>query len=288
VHRRKTNSERKTRLVATSLVRHQSAVNRSTVENWASFAPHRRRVTDLIAGHCLRQDSKLAVLGAGNCNDLDLEMLTASFALVDLFDLDAKAMARGIRTQSMESTPYLFMHGGVDFTGILPRLAKWCHRPHRQEDLRKLVHLAARIPSLGNRTKYDVVASTCVLTQLISSAILALGEFEPILPLLALTMRETHFRLLCNMVAPHGTIVFISDLVSSDSCPALLDHLQDDLWPLMKEVICTGNFFTGLNPYAILRLLGKTETDFCLHSPWLWQISNQRSALVYALTFRNK
>jgi hypothetical protein len=32
--------------------------------------------------------------GAGNCNDLDLEMFAASFAAVDLFDLDTKALAR--------------------------------------------------------------------------------------------------------------------------------------------------------------------------------------------------
>lgn len=85
-----------------------------------SFASHRRRVTDLIVDRSFRQDSRLAVLGAGNCNDLDLKILAASFAAVDLFDLDAKVLARGIRFQLMESSPCLFMHGDVDFTGSSP------------------------------------------------------------------------------------------------------------------------------------------------------------------------
>ena len=102
MRRRKTNGKRKARLAACPFTSRQNDLNRSTAENWASFAPHRKRVTDLIVGHCFRQDSRLAVLGAGNCNDLDLETLTASFALVDLFDLDAKALARGIRAQSMD------------------------------------------------------------------------------------------------------------------------------------------------------------------------------------------
>ena len=115
-----------------------------------------------------------------------------------------------------------------------------------------------------------------MLTQLISSAVTALGESEPLLPFLVLAMREAHFRLLCNMVAPRGTVVFVSDLVSSDSCPELLAHSKDDLLPLMKAVIRDRNFFTGLNPYGILEMLGDTEDDLCLHSPWLWQISSRR------------
>ena len=289
MHRRKTNGKRMATLAANPLVGHQADVNRSTVENWVSFASHRRRVTDLIVDRGFWQDSRLAVLGAGNCNDLDLKMLAASFAAVDLFDLDAKALARGIRSQLMESSPCLFMHGDVDFTGILPRLAMLPQKLDQRAELGELVHLAARIPSLGNGAGgYDVVASTCVLSQLISSAVLALGESEPLLPLLVLTMRKTHFRLLCNMVAPGGTVVFVSDLVSSDSCPALLAHSKNDLQPLMEAVVRDRNFFTGLNPYAILGMLGETEDDLCLHPPWLWRMSSQRAVLVYALTFRRK
>jgi hypothetical protein len=258
----KTNGKRTATPAANPLVVHQAEINRSTVENWASFAPHRRRVTDLIVGGSSRQESRLAVLGAGNCNDLDLESLAASFAAVDLFDVDAQALARGIRSQSMESSPRFFLHGDVDFTGILPRLATLPQKPDRQAELEELVRLAARIPSLGNNAGYEVVASTCVLSQLISSAVLILGESEPLLPLLVLAMRKTHFRLLCNMVAPRGTAVFVSDLVSSDSCPALLAHSKDDLQPLMEAVVHDRNFFTGLNPYAILGCSAKLRMIF--------------------------
>jgi hypothetical protein len=274
--------------LAKSLSKHQADTNRSTAENWASFSSHRRQVTDLIVGCRFRQNSRLAVLGAGNCNDLDLKRLTASFASVDLFDLDAKALARGVRAQSMEQHPRLFMRGDVDFTGILPKLTTLRQKSARQANLEDLVRLAGRIPSLGNKAGYDVVASTCVLTQAIWSAVIAVGESHPLLPYIVLAMRNTHFRLLFDLAAPSGRVVFISDLVSSDSCPELLGHVKDDLRPLMEAVISNRNFFTGLNPYAIMEMVGETEYDLCLHSPWLWQISSQRAALVYALTFRYK
>lgn len=288
MRRRKIEIKGKATRTLNPLRKMQADINRSTAENWVSFASHRQRVTELILRQRVDQNARVAILGAGNCNDLDLPRLAESFAATDLFDLDAKALTRGIRSQSMESSPCLFQRGNVDFTGILSRLAKLQQRSDRKAELRELLELASCIPSLGNEASYDLVVSACVLTQMISSAVMALGQSEPLLPLLVLTMRKTHFRLLCDLVTSHGTVIFISDLVSSDSCPALLEHPEDGLQVLMETVIRQRNFFTGLNPYAILGMLDETVDELCLHKPWLWQLSDQRTALVYALVFRRQ
>ena len=286
--RRKIDSKGSARRTLDPLRQGQADVNRSTAESWVSFAPHRRRVTELILAQRIPPGARAAILGAGNCNDLDLPQIAASFAAVDLVDLDPEALARGIHAQSMQSSPRLFPRGNVDLSGILTRLAELPQKPDRHAELEKLLELATCIPALGNETSYDLVVSTCVLTQMISSAVTALGQPEPLLPLLALTMRKTHFGLLCRLVAPHGTVVFISDLVSSDSCPALLDPPKGGLPLLMETVVRQRNFFTGLNPYAIVGMLDGTVDELCLHEPWLWQLGDWRAALVYALTFQRR
>ena len=44
-------------------------LNRETAANWAAFERHRQRMTALIAQ---APGDRCALLGAGNCNDIDL------------------------------------------------------------------------------------------------------------------------------------------------------------------------------------------------------------------------
>jgi len=273
---------------ANPLARHQVEINQSTADNWESYASHRKRVTELIESASAGSGGRLAVLGAGNCNDLDLKRLAAAYAQVDLFDLDASAMRCGLLRQSMRNSPEISIRRGVDFSGVLSRLAMSADKSNRELELAQLTRRAARTPRFGTRGGYDVVVSACVLSQIISSAVLALGVAEPVLPSLILELRKTHLRMLCGMAAPGGRVVFVSDLVSSDTCRDLLVSARDDIRPLMEAAVQAGNFFTGLNPFAILSRLPRNACDFELLDPWLWTLSGERAALVYAVTFKRR
>src|SRR5947207_3244677 len=51
--------------------------NRQARDDWELFATHRARLTAAIAGLAGASDGVLCLLGAGNCNDVDLVALAA-------------------------------------------------------------------------------------------------------------------------------------------------------------------------------------------------------------------
>ncbi|MEM7608594.1 MAG: hypothetical protein AAF411_24840, partial [Myxococcota bacterium] len=74
------------------LRRHQRN-NARLAGEWDRYAPHRRRVMALLAA-LLHGKSRIALLGAGNGNDVDLRALIERDHELHLFDLDAAALAR--------------------------------------------------------------------------------------------------------------------------------------------------------------------------------------------------
>ena len=83
-------------VVPSGLVELHRALNRETADSWRTFADHRARVTALAleAG-----GETCAVLGAGNCNDLDLEALAQRHREIHLVDLDREAVTRARERQ---------------------------------------------------------------------------------------------------------------------------------------------------------------------------------------------
>ena len=70
-------------------IEEQKQNNRSALAHRSWFAPHQKRLTDLICSRAAPgQTVRLCVLGAGNCFDLELSRLTQSFAEVHLVDID--------------------------------------------------------------------------------------------------------------------------------------------------------------------------------------------------------
>jgi hypothetical protein len=70
-------------------------LNRDTADSWHRYSEHRARVTALAPG-----GDSCAVLGAGNCNDLDLDALTGRYREIHLIDLDAEALERARARQT--------------------------------------------------------------------------------------------------------------------------------------------------------------------------------------------
>lgn len=90
--------------------------NKSTAANWSFYTYHRSKVTDLIlqcAPESGSETSSLCVLGAGNCNDLDLPRLASDFDLLHLVDIDSDALRSGVARQA-QGPAHVLMHAGVD------------------------------------------------------------------------------------------------------------------------------------------------------------------------------
>ncbi len=103
----------------------QARFNLSTRSHWEHFAAHRAHIEELLLPDCSHPAGRLCVLGAGNCNDLDLPRLSERFDEIHLVDLDANALDQAIQRQGVEGSFKLRVHAPVDLTGIADALSRW-------------------------------------------------------------------------------------------------------------------------------------------------------------------
>ncbi|MEY9997929.1 hypothetical protein ABIE67_010048 [Streptomyces sp. V4I8] len=238
----------------------QRELNRASAGLWACYARHRAKVTECVLAHAPATPGRLVVLGAGNCNDLELGKVVKAFSTVHLLDLDSVAMATGVERQGMRSAAGLRIHGGVDVTAPLDA------------------------GSLGVDGA-DVVVSAAMLSQLISSAMEEGQQAEGLL-----RVRDAHLQTMLGLLRPGGHGLLVNDMVSSDTCPQLHSTPQDRLPTLLPALLEERNFFTGCNPLAIVeRLNGPLleATGVAVSSPWRWDVGT-RSHLVCAVSFRRR
>src|SRR3954464_4205546 len=102
-------------------------MNRSTRGQWELYRSHRPHIERLIVPS--QRDGRACVLGAGNCNDLDLRWMSEVFGEVHLVDLDADAVAAGIERQKMSQSGGLRIHAPIDLTGIADLSGAWKDAP---------------------------------------------------------------------------------------------------------------------------------------------------------------
>src|SRR5215471_11691642 len=88
--------------------------NRETASSWEQFSQHRAQMTQLALEAAPETGGRLAVLGAGNCNDLDLDALTARYREVHLIDVDVEAVRRARGRVAPEVADRLITHAPVD------------------------------------------------------------------------------------------------------------------------------------------------------------------------------
>ncbi|MBI5759093.1 MAG: hypothetical protein HZA46_11305, partial [Planctomycetales bacterium] len=156
----------------------QQRRNRMSRDNWLLAAPHRSVVTDLLMRP--KSGGRLAVLGAGNCNDLDLPRLLGAFENIHLIDLDGESLAWGVSQQGVAGDARLSLHGGGDLSGIADALAAWSPAtPPTDRELDEFIARVAASPLPDLPSSCAVVASVCLLTQMLEPIIDGLTPQHP-------------------------------------------------------------------------------------------------------------
>jgi hypothetical protein len=273
----------------------QARFNRSTRAHWQHFAPHRTRVQELIlTGRELVPGGKFIALGAGNCNDLELRRLLDAFDEVHLVDIDREALSAACERQGVNGAAGLRLHAPVDLTGIAPIVSTWKRTDTpRLPDVRHAIDASDKALTPDLTGPFDVVLSSCVLSQIVGYATDTLGgDRHPGFADLVRAIRTRHLRLMVDLLKPGGTGLLLCDLVSSDSLDVLPRVPEHELPGLIQKIAREGNFFSGLFPDALLAALQNKATvatrlrDVRLLPPWLWRLGPRRSFLVYAVRFR--
>ena len=265
--------------------------NDTTRDRWETMAAHRARVMRLLAEARGKAGRSLCVLGAGNGNDIDLSQLVREFEHVALVDLDDQALRRAVGRLTEDERRRVELHAPVDLASLLPILETWREGHLPDEAALKSTIDAARAavpPAIGT---FDVVASTCVLSQLIDSIYMGMAADQPQRTELVLAVRNRHLEIMVEILKPGGAGVLVTDFVATETAPELA-YLNDAQIPAAAvNWINQRNFFTGTNPYAIRDYLqglpdtGRAVENVHVSPAWRWDIGAKQLA-VSAVSFR--
>jgi hypothetical protein len=261
-------------------------------DDWALYAEHRARFTNALLSCAPKSGGRLCVLGAGKCNDLDLEQLSEVFGEIHLVDIDPSALAAATSRQTPALRARLRPHAPVDLSPLSgKRISKWQRKPPTRAELEAaeamtLSTLLSRLPG-----PFDVVASACVLTQMSFALRKSLGEGHPMLGPIRISIMTTHLRTLAGLTKLGGVCLFTSDLVSSTTYPLDTLPADRDLRSVMDDIVDGGASYFAANPKLIREMLhhdpqlaeraGEPEPL----DPWLWTGPLERTYLVYGLRF---
>jgi hypothetical protein len=257
-------------------------------DDWTLYAEHRARFTEAILSGANGAGGRLCVLGAGKCNDVDLERLALTFSEIHLVDIDPAALGGAVARQTPAVRARLRPHARVDLSGISKRLGRWKRRPPTVAQIEAsadatLESILSRLPG-----PFDVVASACVLTQMSFAVRGELGDAHPMLKLVRLSVMATHLNALVGLTAPGGTSLFVSDLASTSTFSQGEMRSSLDSRDLMDRIVASGSAYHSANPAVIRAILAQEPLqarveEAALLDPWLWTGRLGRTYLVYAL-----
>lgn len=269
------------------LVARQLRLNRETLDNWRLYRSHRDAVADLICRPPQPASARLCILGAGNCNDLDLARFSGRFAQVHLVDLDRQAMAKGVQRQSPPAPGNISLHGGIDLTGVLKNLDTWERFRPGRESIAHCIREARAFAGLPFLGRFQVVASICLLSQLIDTLVSVTGAKAVPLELVE-TLRQRHLRLLAELLLPGGVGHLVTDFAPErgGARPAR------ETSPQPQGAAVLDDAFLGLSPRELCALASQDAVlrnqvrDVRVSPSWLWRQNPRRTLRVCAISFR--
>ena len=272
----------------------QRVSNQSGLPHFDAFRGHREAVTRLLTGAAAAGGDRLCVLGAGNAFDLELEELLTCFAEVHLVDIDAAAVARARERVPEGPRARLIAHAPLDLSGMFQDIERWGRMQVTPQELMAAPAAGAKRIAAALPGPFDVVASTCLLTQLQLTLLQLLGDTHQLFIALREFLTLTHLRTLAALTKPGGRALLVTDLCSAELFPRGRPRSDADLTLLMQELVDKGHVIHSSHPELIRATLEDDpvlERSFDggqLSPPWLWQNGPDRRFLVYALTLRRK
>ncbi len=264
------------------------AKNEPNERNRSDFEPHRAKLMELLSR--VRGEGALCVLGAGNCDDLDLSGLVRAFGEVHLVDLDRSALRKALERVDVEERRSIVLHEGVDLTGLLGSVDTWAES---EAALAVMAKAAARaIASAIGRT-FRVVLSSCVVSQLCVPFFRILARSGSEWADFMEKLGRIHLDTIALLMRPGGTGVLVGDSLyvpraAESSTPV---PTWETLDPVAEDRLRNGPMLLR-NPQFLLSLLHEPEIAAKIErpeitQPWLWTVEDS-VMLVYAVLLRKR
>jgi hypothetical protein len=262
-------------------VRAVAALNANAVSPWEAYTDHRNRLSRLCCA--VQRGQGLCVLGAGNCEDLDLPLLVREFGEVHLVDLDGEALARGVARLSESQRLRVVTHAGLDLTGLLHRIDQLAEGVPGDAALADLGTTAAAALARTIGRTFDVVLSDCIVSQLPmpfrDALLLDRDEWQR----LQIALDRTHFTTMAALTRPGGAGVIACDVLSSQDEPALLQYASPATWDALGAALAQrighGDLALDPSPPQLLALLQSPDLARLIErprltEPWTWNLGD--------------
>ena len=273
--------------------RSQEALNRKR-QGWEVYESHRGRLERLL--RAVQREQGLCVLGAGNCDDLDLPVLVREFGEVHLVDLDGAAMNQALERVPPAVRAKVVLHAGVDLSGAVALVDDWGERFPDDAALEAFSRTNAADIARGIGRRFDVVLSACLLSQLYvplrESLILGLADWQRLFA----AIDRAHLGTVAALARPGGTGVLALDVTNSRKLPELSAFTSPTTWDglgsAIPGAIARRQVTLDPDPRRVQQLasaglpgLGVSIERVRLTDPWVWDTGGGVQALVYALVF---
>jgi hypothetical protein len=232
---------------------------------------------------------RLCVLGAGNGYELDFTELARVYGEIHLVDLDREALVAASERQVPEVRERLRLHAPIDLSGMLERLEAWKRFEVTPDELLSFPDQVSRRIAGALPAPFDVVTSTCLLTQMQLAVVETLTDRHRLFEAVRQFLNLAHLRTLTRLTAPTGRALLVSDLVSDLTYPlGTLDPDADHLG-VLPELLRTGNLIYAVNPELIAwtaredPFLARSSALSPPIAAWIWSNGGERRFLVYAM-----
>lgn len=270
-------------------LKRQKDSNKASLRYYAQFADHRRQQTDLVLATNGDKTGRLAVLGAGNCYDLDLNRLAQQFREIHLVDIDRVAITRARNRVAAAHIKKIHLHAPVDISGANQQLETWRAMAVTPEALMAFPDSAVKtlVQKLG--APFDCVVSCCVISQILLSYRHVMGDNHPLFEAGLVTLIVTHLRALTALTANQGRALLITDISSDEIAPLENFHEDDNGLAFLRERAQANQIFNYLDPSLMAELAAQDPflaAQAVISPPsraWLWRNGPLRTFLVYAL-----
>ena len=261
------------------------------------YQSHRDRLGRLL--RAVQRGPGLCVLGAGNCDDLDLPALVREFGEVHLVDLDGQALAGALARLTGPTRERITTQAGLDLSGAVALCDRWGDHFPDDAELGAFAATTAAALARAIGRSFDVVLSTCLLSQLYQplreSLILGLDDWQRLFA----AIDRAHLGTVAALTRPGGTGVLALDVTTSRKLPELAAFADpaswDGLGAAADQAVARRGVILDPDPRRLLQRLGQpgavplppgvTIERARLTDPWVWQAGESLSALVYALIF---
>src|SRR6266545_1960548 len=183
-------------------------------------------------------------------------------------------------------------HAPVDLSGLGGKLDRWAEMRVLPEEI--LRHPAATCEELVARLPgpFDVVLSSCVLTQLQWAVLKVLSPAHRLFAAVREISNLTHLRTLAALCTPGGRAVIVTDFASSDTYPLAQMAASGDVHDLFRELVDTHQGIHVAHPHHLAWVARNDpvlQRSVRMSAPldaWLWQNGPERLFLVYAVELR--